>query len=330
MNGPRVSVIIVNYNAGRRLQKCLDHLAAQSFKDFETIIIDNGSTDGSLKSISEHPLSPILIEAGKNLGFAAGNNQAVQRATGEWLAFLNPDAYADERWLSSLMTAVQRYPQTDAFGSKQIDANDPSRADGLGDICHALGLVYRGGFGASPTQVMQDGECFSPCAAAALYRREVFQALGGFDERFFCYGEDVDLGFRLRLNGGRSIQVANAVVAHEGSGVTGRYSDFSVYHGNRNRIWLYYKNLPVLLLWVLTPIHLFINLAMLARAYSAGYGSAYWRGVRDGYRGLGDMRARRKETQNARKAPTLMIAQALTWSPIKMLRREIDLRFLSD
>jgi len=323
---PQVTVIIVNYNSGQRLAKCLDHLAMQSFLDFETIIIDNNSQDGSADSAAGHKLKPGVINANKNLGFAVGNNQAAAIARGKWLAFLNPDAYAEKNWLRKLIDATLKYPFADAFGSTQIDAGDATRIDGAGDVCHAFGLAYRGAFGWPVSEHLTDGLCFSPCAAAALYRRDVFDALGGFDERFFCYGEDVDLGFRLRLSGGECVQVSDAVVNHEGSGVTGRYSDFSVYYGNRNRIWLYYKNLPPVLYWLLAPVHLLINISMWARAALSGRGGAYWRAMRDGYGDLSSFRMIRKDVQNSRKVSTMAIAKLLTWSPVKLMRRQTDLR----
>ncbi|HBS33707.1 MAG TPA: glycosyltransferase family 2 protein, partial [Parvularcula sp.] len=131
-----------------------------------------------------------------------------------------------------------------------------------------------------------DGECFAPCAAAAMYRARVFADLGGFEERFFCYGEDVDLGFRLRLAGGRAVQVRAARVLHEGSGVSGRYSDFTVYHGNRNRIWMTYRNMPALLYWPLVPLRLLADAYLCLRAFTVGTGRAYARAVLDGYGGL--------------------------------------------
>ncbi|MEL7488005.1 MAG: glycosyltransferase family 2 protein, partial [Pseudomonadota bacterium] len=223
MSDPVVSVIIVNYNSGHRLEKCLAHLVRQTVSDFETIIIDNASTDASMDAARrlarETPEELTIIDAGDNLGFAAANNKAAQGARGTWLAFLNPDAYARPDWIEKLLDAAKRYPSADAFGSTQIDAADETRLDGAGDVLHAFGLPYRGYFGWPAEAVSVDAETFSACAAAALYRRSTFDALGGFDERFFCYGEDVDLGYRLRLAGGRCIQVASAVVAHEGSGV---------------------------------------------------------------------------------------------------------------
>lgn len=319
-----VTVIIVNYNAGERLKKCLAHLSAQTFRDFETIVVDNASTDGSEEFARAENIR--LIAAGKNLGFAAANNLAAREARGTWLAFLNPDAYAAPDWLAELLAAAARHPGADAFGSTQIDANAPEKLDGAGDVYHVLGIPYRGHFGWPVDALPGEGECFSPCAAAALYRRETFLALGGFDERFFCYGEDVDLGFRLRLAGGRAIQVKRARVHHEGSGVTGRYSDFTVYHGNRNRIWTFYKNMPGVYLAALGPLHVLANFYLLARSFSIGAGGPYWRALRDGYAGLPALGKSRREIQRGKKVRFGELARALTWSPLKVSRRAADLK----
>lgn len=323
---PRVSVIIVNYNAGEKLLRCLACLDAQSFRDFETIIVDNASGDGSAsRAKAQHP-DARLIQSGSNIGFAAANNLAARDARGEWLAFLNPDAYAQADWLEELVAASARYPFADAFGSTQIDALRTDRIDGAGDVYHILGVAYRGGYGSPVSKLPEDGECFAPCAAAAMYRRKVFEALGGFDERFFCYGEDVDLGFRLRLAGGRAVQVRAAVVRHEGSGVTGRYSDFTVYHGNRNRIWLAYKNTPALFYWPLFPIRIAFDAYLFVRSFTLGAQGAYIRAVRDGYGGLVRFRADRARLQSSRRMTNAEFARAATWSPLSMLLRRTNLR----
>ena len=325
MTTPKISVIIVNYNSGSRLEKCLSHLAKQTATDFETIVIDNASNDGSADCVNQDARTS-LIRAGGNLGFAAANNLAVQSARGLWLAFLNPDAYAEPDWLASFEAAIQRHPDVDAFGSLQIDDRCPERLDGAGDVCHAFGLYYRGAFGWPIERAPRDGYVFSPSAAAAFYRRSTFETLGGFDERFFCYGEDVDLGFRLRLAGGRAIQLADAKVRHEGSGVTGRRSDFSIYHGVRNRIWLFYKNLPFAAYFGLAPVHFLINLAMLGRSVVGGEGGAYWRGMRDGYGGLKSLRQSREAVQRARTLSVNQVLRALTWSLRGLFARAPDLR----
>ncbi|MDZ7627852.1 MAG: glycosyltransferase family 2 protein [Parvularculaceae bacterium] len=321
----RVSVIVVNYNSGDRLARCIACLELQTFRDFEIIIVDNASTDGSLSAEAITTPRLRVISSNENLGFAAANNLAVRDATGDWIAFLNPDAYAERDWLSALMSAVERYPWADAFGSTQLMASDPDVLDGAGDVFHILGVGYRGGFGQSAANLPEDGECFAPCAAAALYRRDVFTALGGFDERFFCYGEDVDLGFRLRLRGGRCIQVNRARVLHEGSGISGRYSTFTIYHGNRNRIWLTYKNVPDFLYWGLFPLRLAFDLYLYARSFSIGAGKAYRRAMIDGYAGLSAFRNDRRKIQAARRLSYAEFAKLAAWSPLALTGREIRL-----
>jgi GT2 family glycosyltransferase len=323
---PTVSVIIVNYNSGDRIARCLDRLSAQSFRDFETIVIDNASADGSLEIARRHSIGVRIIEAGSNIGFAAGNNRAAVAARGEWLVFLNPDAYAEPDWLEKLIAASGRYPWADAFGSAQLIADQPELLDGAGDVYHILGVAYRGGFRQPATRLIADGECFAPCAAAAMYRKSVFERLGGFDERFFCYGEDVDLGFRLRLAGGRAIQLKDARVLHEGSGVTGRYSDFTVYHGNRNRIWLTYKNMPGVFYWSMFPVRLAFDAYLFVRAIMIGTGGAYARAMRDGYGGLRAFAADRRQLQADRKLSAWAFGRIAAWSPISMLQRRIDLK----
>lgn len=318
---PRIAVIIVNYNAGARLQRCLERLAAQTFRDFETIVIDNASSDTSLDAARKASPAPRVIEAGANLGFAAANNRAAQATDAEWLAFLNPDAYAEPDWLEELLAGAARHPQADAFGSAQFDDADPDTLDGAGDAYHVFGVPWRGAHGWPASALPSEGACFAPCAAAALWRRARFLELGGFDESFFCYGEDVDLGFRLRLAGGSAIQLPAARVRHEGSGISGRASDFTIYHGHRNRLWTHFKNMPGAFLWPLLPFHLLVNLYLLARFSFLGLARPYLRGLNDAWRGRDAIFAARRRVQTARRATLPEIARALAWSPLKPARR---------
>lgn len=325
---PRLSVIIVNYNSGPRLARCLEHLARQTSRDFETIVVDNASRDDSEGAVLAHQ-GVRLDRAEKNLGFAAANNRAAKSASGEWLVFLNPDAYPEPGWLSELLAASDRHPWADALGSTQLNAADPAKIDGAGDVFHVLGLAYRGHFGRPAAKLPPEGECFSVCAAAAMYRKSTFEGLGGFDERFFCYGEDVDLGFRLRLSGGRAVQVRDARVLHEGSGVTGRHSAFTVYHGHRNRIWTMRKNLPAWLFWAGLPFRLTIDIVLLVRALLGGYAVPYLRALADGHFGARWMKEERRRVQRDRRISVAALAAMLTWSPLKLLQRAADMRPLA-
>ncbi|MEX6632501.1 glycosyltransferase family 2 protein [Hyphococcus lacteus] len=319
-SSPLVTVIIVNYNAGDRLRRCLEHLAAQVFRNFDIIVVDNASDDDSLAVATASDIKFTLIEAGDNLGFAAANNLAAKSARGRWLAFLNPDAYAEPNWLTAFVAGQRRFPVVEAFGSTQIDDHDHDRLDGAGDVCSVYGIAYRGFFGWPRKKRPQDSGCFAACAAAAFYRRDVFEALGGFDERFFCYGEDVDLGFRLLLSGGETVQLHDAVVHHEGSGVTGRNSEFSVYHGHRNRIWLYYKNTPAVLYWLTVPIRGIGDLLLLGKALLSGTSGAYFNAIKDGYGNLAQFRDDRAILSVQKKSA--YIAARMVWSPFALLRRQ--------
>jgi len=323
----RLSVLIVNYNSGDRLSRCLACLAAQTFADFEIIVIDNESADDSLARAEASGVRARFIHAGANIGFAAANNLAAKQATGDWLVFLNPDAYARADWLEEIVAAAARYPWAEAFGSTQLKADDETKVDGAGDVFPIFGVPYRGAFGRPAAALTsEDAECFAPCAAACAYRRKTFAALGGFDEKFFCYCEDVDLGFRLRLRGGRAVQLRRAIVTHEGSGVSGRRSEFTVYQGNRNRIWLISKNMPAFFIVALFPVQIAASLVLLTKHFFMGVGPAYLRALIDGYRGHSSLNAQRRAILSERKLSLCGLAKIMTWSPVKFARREASLR----
>jgi GT2 family glycosyltransferase len=321
-NPTLISILVVNYNGGTRLQRCVDCLAAQTYTSFEVIVIDNASTDGS-ENINLPDARFRVIKSDTNLGFAAGNNRAAAGAKGEWIGLMNPDAYAEPDWLAMMVDATVRHPACVMFGSTQINDREPHLLDGCGDCYNFAGFPWRGGIGWSLATLPHEGAVFAPCAAAAMYRADVFHALGGFDERFFCYCEDVDLAFRMRLLGHHCVQVTGAVVRHEGSGITGVGSPFSVFHGSRNRIWTYVKNMPPLLLWPFLPFHILGNLILLCHIPTA---KTRWKGIRAAFKGLKPIWQSRRELHASRKASTLQIARALTWSLDKMMKRHEDVR----
>jgi GT2 family glycosyltransferase len=226
------------------------------------VVVDNGSTDGSVAAIEEKFSSVTILQLRENTGFAAALNRGIAEAEHyAWIASVNPDAFPTERWIETMVAAVNKYPSVAGLGSQMIDDADRNRLDGIGDNYHVSGLAWRRNHG-EPTTAMDklDTEIFAPCAAAAFYNRQVISELGGFDESFFCYFEDVDLGFRLRLAGYQCQAVSDAVVFHIGSAITGRGSDFSIYHGHRNLVWSFFKNMPPSLLWRYLPQHFLLNI----------------------------------------------------------------------
>ena len=324
----KVRVIVVNYQSGGHLKRCLDALAAQTYTNFDAIIVDNGSSDDSMARARRHDGRFSFIELSENMGFAAASNRGARGANADWIAMLNPDAFAEPDWLGALMAATVRHPDTVMFGSTQIMEADPGRLDGCGDAYFVGGLPWRGNHGLPITEIPDEGEVFGPCAAAALYRTDAFVGVGGFDENFFCYCEDVDLAFRLRLRGEQCVQVADAVVHHVGSGISGRESNFTIFHGTRNRVWVLVKNVPLPLLPIVMAGHILATMYLIIRMIRKPAFRAMLAGLRDAIVRIRPVLRRRRQVQACRSATTIDIARAMTWSPVKLHRRLHDVRRL--
>lgn len=309
----RIAVLIVNWNGGSLLSRCLQSLAAQRRGPDRIVVVDNASTDESLALADASLRGAQLIRLESNVGFARANNIAAAAARdADALALLNPDAFAEPDWLEALAAAAARSPDVAAFASQmRLDAA-PHLLDGAGDSYHVSGRAWRNAHGrplsAAPSHEI---EVFAPCAAAALYRRAAFDDVGGFDERFFCYFEDVDLGFRLRLRGHRSVYVPGAIVRHVSSALSGYRSDFAVYHGERNAVWTFVKNMPGPLLWLYLPQHLLLNAASLLFYPWRGQGGAAWRAKRDALAGLAPVLAERRALQPRRRADWRSLRRAM-------------------
>lgn len=295
-----VAVVIVNYNGGEMLDRCLSALTRQTRAPDRVVLVDNNSDNFSADHASSIYPGIELLAQDENLGFAAANNLAVDHLEGmDWIALLNPDAYPEPGWLEQLLDATTRYPDYALFGSHMLSA-DGVTMDGTGDVYHVSGAVWRRDYGKpAASGCSDDDEIFAPSAAAALVRRAAFIKAGGFAEDFFCYMEDVDLGFRLRLLGYRALHVASARVTHEGSGVVGEYSDFHVYHGHRNLVWVYVRDMPGHLLWLYLPQHLLYNLASVILFMLRGKAGTILRAKRDALAGLGKAWRQRREIQSA-------------------------------
>ena len=307
-----VSVIIVNWNSGNLLKVCLHHLRKQSIAPRQVFVVDNASTDESEK-IAESTAWVTLMKMPDNIGFAAGNNRALIECNTEFVALLNPDAFPEPDWIEQLLKATKKYPDIAAFGSQQLQYEDPKILDGTGDCYHLSGLFWRIRHGMHVRhQDKSPHEIFSPCAAAAMYNRKALIKAGGLDEDYFCYSEDVDLGFRLRLAGYKAMYVSGAVVRHVGSATTGgQHSDFSVYHGHRNLVWTYVKNMPGALFWLLLPLHLLLNMISIVVFTVRGQFRVILRAKWDAIKGLPRVLAKRKKIQNDLKANIRDIWQAL-------------------
>jgi GT2 family glycosyltransferase len=237
---------------------------------------------------------------------------------------LNPDAEASPDWIAAMMRAVERRPTHRMVACLQISLHEPDKLDGAGDCYLAYGYAWRGGFGHRLADAPPAGECFAPCGAAALYPRELFLEAGGFDERYFCYHEDVDIAFRLRLRGERCQFVPDAVVRHAGSGISGRSSTFAVFHGVRNGVWTYVKNMPGGLLLATSPVWLIGSLMLLSRGAVRGVFVPTWLGFWAAFKGFGPMLKTRGELKSERRISPGKLAPAFSWNPFSYLGRSIQ------
>ena len=323
---PEVTVVVVNYNGGDYLRGCIASLARQTFRNFETILVDNASTDNSLGRIVEKPEQLVILPQTENLGFAGGNNVGAKIGRGKWLALLNPDAEAAPDWLEAMMRALADHPGHRMIASLQISLHDPAKLDGAGDCYLAWGYAWRGGFGHPVSEAPPAGEVFGPCGAAALYPRELFLDAGGFDERYFCYHEDVDIAFRLRLMGERCQFVPSARVRHAGSAITGRTSRFAVFHGVRNGVWTWVKNMPGGWLVLTSPVWLLGAIALVVRGLFRGAFFSTWDGLIAAFTGLGPALKARAGLKKRRTVRPWRLAASFTWNPFAYLGRSIDVR----
>ena len=307
-----VGLIIVTHNAAAFIERCLRGVALQARRPDRILIVDNASHDGTLALIAtlaealELPVETIGLN--ENLGFAAANNLAVAALDDcEWVALLNPDACPDPTWLLALLAAAGRHPAAAALASRLMLPGPANVLDGAGDEYHVSGLAWRQGHHQPISRVvgaLVERRVIAACAAAALYRRRVWSDVGGFDPRFFCYVEDVDLGFRLCLRGHECWYVPDAVAEHVGSASAGVGSAFAVYHGHRNLVWTFVKNMPRGLLLRYLAGHLAVNLAGLIWFAARGRGGSYLAAKRDALKGLPSAWRARRTIQRARTAPT--------------------------
>ncbi len=318
-SGGDVLVVIVNYNSGEHLLRCLEALQTQSVPPGRVVVVDNASTDDSLAHVAERFPAVVVERMERNVGFATANNIAIRGHDGwAWVALLNPDACPDPDWLKALLAAASHNAGYSVFGSRMVDASDNNVFDGTGDVYHVSGLAWRAHHGRPAGQYVDgDGEIFSPCAAAALYRAQALRDIGGFDEDFFCYFEDVDLGFRLRLAGYRCLYVSRAVVSHVGSATTGRNSDFTIYYGHRNLVWTYVKNMPGALFWLYLPQHLLLNLVSVVYYSLHRRARIIWRAKLDALKAIGSVWRKRRDVQTSKRVSTPQIRRQLAKGLLK-------------
>ena len=257
---PDVSIVIVSWNGRQHLETCLAGVAAQTGVASETILVDNGSSDGTAEFVREGFPWVRLVQLPENLGFAGGNNAGVRHARGRYVALLNNDTSADPAGCARCRGRRRGHRLRAHDGAHRLHARSEV-IDSAGDGLLRWGGAFKRHRGGCAWAGSGTGEVFGVCGAACLMPKAVFDELGGFDEDFFASHEDVDLSYRARLRGYRCRYVADAVVRHVGSATLGTVSPFSVFHGQRNLEWVYVKDTPASLLVRTLPGHVVYDIA---------------------------------------------------------------------
>jgi GT2 family glycosyltransferase len=266
-----ISVVVVNWNRKELLRACLASLQVQAGVAFEVLVVDNGSEDGSA-DLAENEFGARVIRNAGNRGFCAANNQGIAAAQGDFIALLNNDAEAAPGWLAALHRACSRREDIGMAASKVLVWEDPRRIDKAGHLIFPDGQNRGRGAGAfDKGQYDREEEALWPDGCAAMYRKVMLDEIGGFDEDFFAYGDDAELGLRARIAGWKCAYAPDAVARHHRGATMGKDSARRLELIERNRVLLALKLFPWSLLW-LNPVFFAVRVAAGALAAHRGEG----------------------------------------------------------
>lgn len=280
----KVSIVIPNYNGIKYVETCLDALKEQTMKDVEILVIDNGSTDGSLELVQEKYPEVSVVPMGTNTGFCGAVNEGIRRSRSPYVLLLNNDTQATPTFVEELYRAIAQNERIFSCSAKMLQYHDRNRIDDAGDFYCALGWAYARGKGAPAEKYDRAEDIFFSCAGAAIYRKSILDQIGYFDENHFAYLEDADIGYRARIYGYKNRYVPEAVVYHVGSASSGSvYNLFKTRHSSRNSIYLIYKNMPLLQIIVNLPLFIPGFLAKTAFFILKGFGKEYIAGIGRGF-----------------------------------------------
>ena len=325
----RTTIIIPNYNGLKFMEPCFASLEKQTVKNYKILVVDNGSTDGSVEWLKEHKIPSIFLE--ENTGFTGAVNVGIQAADTPYVVLLNNDTEAAPDYLEALERAISRSKKIFSVSSKVIQMYAPELMDDAGDMYSVLGWAYQRGVGRSEKLYNKARKVFSANAAAAIYRRDVFDKIGLFDPMHFAYLEDVDIGYRAKLYGYDNIYCPEAVVYHVGSGTSAegnRYSAFKVRLAARNNVYLNYKNMGTwqqVLNFPCLAAGIFVKYLFFKKR---GFGKEYLSGLTEGFK----TRKQCKKVPNmpGKTKEELKIQLELYWGTLLYIyefgRRQIDKR----
>lgn len=285
----KASIIIPNLNGEGWLKQSLDTCINQDFRqEYEIIVIDNGSTDSSVEIIKECASrfeNLHLIQNTENTGFSYAVNQGIKMSCAEYAVMFNNDAFAQPDWLAELVRVADSDENIFSVGSLMIQAKNRELCDDAGDYVPIFGWTCKRGDGLSASRYTKQERIFSACGGAALYRRSILDEIGYFDENFFAYGEDVDLGWRANNAGYKNIFNPKAVCYHIGSATTGgKYNTFKAVKSGQNTALLHYKNMPLLMYIINLPFILIGYIPKYLAYIKNGYAGDLTKGIISAFR----------------------------------------------
>jgi len=315
---PEISVIVINWNGKHLLKDCLSALRRQTFRDFEALLVDNGSQDGSVEFVREHFPEVTLIALEKNVGFSQGNAAAYEKSSGRLVTLLNNDTAADPAWLEEIFKASQSFPEAGSFASKMLCFDEPDRIDNCG-----FGITGAG-FTIDLGRDEHDGPAWSTarpvfgcCGGAATYRRRMLEDIGFLDPDFFMTYEDVDLSFRAQLKGYSCMFVPGAKVLHRYRATMKKYWSYSrqIYYSQRNIEFLYIKNMPLELIASTCLQRMTYEFGSALYFLRAGAIGAFVRGKLDVLRHLPKLLRKRRDIQGGKviDAAQLSAVMEMDW-----------------
>ena len=279
----KTTIIIPNYNGLSFMEPCFESLKEQTVRNFKVLVVDNGSTDGSVEWLKEHRIPSIFLK--ENTGFSGAVNTGIRAADTPYVLLLNNDTRVEPGFVAAMERAMDQSPKIFSVSSRMIQMYHPELLDDAGDMYSILGWAYQRGVGRSSELYQKSCRVFSACAGAAIYRRAVFHEIGLFDELHFAYLEDIDVGWRAKLYGYDNIYCPDAAVYHVGSGTSGsRYNSFKVRLAARNCIYLNYKNMPGWQLLLNAPFLLAGIFVKYLFFVKNGFGGDYVSGLKEGIR----------------------------------------------
>jgi len=313
-----ISVIIPNWNGKHFLSTCLKALEGQSFRDFEVILVDNASCDGSSELVVRDFPWVKILQLPNNLGFAGGVNMGIKEAQGNLIALLNNDTEVTPNWLEYLYKATQKYPSAGAIASKVLRFYKRNIIDSAGDVYRTDGTsAHRGGGEEDKGQFDREAFVFGASGVSAMYRKEMLDEIGLFEDYFFAYYEDVDLCFRAQIAGWKVIYIPEAVVYHIGSGSTSSLSSLSVYHTTKNELAVICRNMPLGILIKNLPNILLARILKIFFYIYYGRSKEYFKGLAWFILNLPKLLSERKKIQKTRKVSINYLNSIITHRSLK-------------